>query len=518
MHIRFARLGVCFAFLIASSCGVSQTADEAGAQAQQLFDAGRYREASTELNVAVQRHGEALQLWLLLARTRMALKDFDRAAAAYSRAIELDQANTEALSALAQISLIAGKIDSAEEYAERLLALDPGDPRALLVKGFARLARQRNEESLQIANAVLEIEPRNESAVALKARALLAADRAADASALLESFGAAGSRNLDLLTALREVYLRSGDRTGSERVSGVLAKRLPGDNERQFDYALQLCLNGKPMQAAPLLDKLQRAQSDNPTIQERIAGIWLDTGILSARVHSFVLDTIRVAPGLRLPAARFAILRGDPRLAIEILGPALPAVSAQTAERIALFALAESALGLRAAAEIDAERVLAFDKTSPTAMLVKAQSALVDGRSNDSLRDARLLVQENPEMASARLLLARVFTARNEKLLARAALADAATDLPDNTDIMRNQAALFVTLGMSPDALRIASSFTRRNPDSIRGWIFRQDLCAAQRDGDCVDETKAALVRLRGVSPGVSGPPDREARAASKPA
>lgn len=483
------------------ACGSPvQRATEAGARAQQLYDSGRYGEASAELEYGVKQRDDLIGLWILLGRTRFAMRNYSGAYSAYSRVAELDRANREALSALAELSLSSSNLDAADDYAGQLLALDPRDLHAMLVKGFATLARQQNDDAMKIAESVLALEAGNESGLVLKARVLLARDQPTEAAGLLEPLIKTSRGSLDVLGTLREIYHKTGNGAGLERVTERLAQQAPADVARQIDYARELYQNGKSASAAAVLDKLLRSHPNDAHIQGRIVDMWLEIAISSDSLRNLVRAAGQSSPGLRTALARFADESNEPVLAIELLKPLVQSddINADTVEPMALFALAEEELGQTDRALERANRVLAFDKTNPRALVLRARIALRRRQFDQALSDVQLVIRDNPDMPSARLLLATIYAARGEDILARAALVDAAEALPDNSEIMRARANFLIAHKEADGALGVATSFTRKNPYSITGWRARGDLCVAQHATRCADEVKTALSHLRG--------------------
>jgi tetratricopeptide (TPR) repeat protein len=483
------------------ACGSPvQRATEAGARAQQLYDSGRYREASVELQYGVKQRDDLIGLWLLLGRTRLAMRDYSGAYSAYSRVAELDRANREALSALAELSLSSSNLDAADDYAGQLLALDPRDLHAMLVKGFSTLARQKNVDAMKIADSVLALDAGNEGGLVLKARVLLAQNHPTEAAELMEPLIKTSPGSLDVLGTLREIYHKTSDGAGLERVTERLARQAPADIARQIDYARELYQNGKLASAAAVLDKLLRLHPNDAHVQGKIVDMWLEIGVSSNSLHNFVRNAGQSSTGLRTALARFAGESNDPVLAIELLKPLVQSddINADTAEPMALFALAENELGQTDRALERANRVLAFDKTNPRALVLRSRIALRRRQFDQALSDVQLVIRDNPDMPSARLLLASIYSARGEDVLARAALVDAAEALPENAEIMRARANFLIAHKEVDGALSVATSFTRTNPYSISGWRARGDLCVAQHATRCADEVKTALSYLRG--------------------
>ncbi len=483
--------------LIQACSSPSEKAAAAAAQASIYFNVGDYRAAAESARQAVLVRDDVPEYWLILGRSQLAQSDYMGALDSFRRAYELDRTNIEALQILADISVMAERLDEAEDFIDEMLALNPRDPRARIAKGFLALKRDRNAEALEIAEQVIREDPRYIGAIVLKARVLTGAGDHQKAAELLENAMRVHGQNPPLLEALQEVYQRAGDAGGQRR---TLERRLalaPGNVELQLEHARTLYRIGQPSAGFDQLVRLHRAHPTNYRIPGLIADLWLRLGGEPAGPREIRQMADGAGPAMQVAMARYALDTRWPGEAARLLKPLIPAEpTSATLGVVGLYARALLELGKSDEAGRLAEKVLELDSTNPRALVVRTRLAMERRQLDDALASAMLLSSESPRVSKYRALLAEVHMARGEHNLALQTLKEANREFPDSSAVLGAYVAFLESQGNRQGALALAEAFTAHNRNSFEGWGIRGRLCRRAGDAECSSLSNARQQEL----------------------
>lgn len=484
------------ALLILGGCSSpAERAAEAAAQGQQLLEAGQYAQAVVRLSYAVKQRDDLPGLWLLLGRAKAGMRDAPGAFAAYRNALDQDPGSRESMLALSQISLSAGKYLEAEEYADRLLLLSPGTPDALVIKGFAAVGAGRTSEAHKSADEVLKSDPANELALTVKSMAFYRAGDLAAAARVLEAPLARNTSNVDVLRQLRRIYTRTADIRGLVKVTARLAELNPDDELAHFDLARGLYLNGEIDSATKMLARLRPGGA--VAHRNRVLSIWMDAAISPERLTASLPPD---APDwLDLAFAELCVRIGQPALAVRRLaGGGESLAPGEGADRKGMLALALLAQDRNSEAAASARAALAGDARQPAALEARGRLAAGRGDFDAAIRDARQLAADNPASSTGYRMLADIYQAQGNPVLADKAAIDASNAAP--RDVVQLKYSVFYFRGRSKlgQAYSLAREFTSSNPLSINGWKLRQFVCEQQNDLSCLRVAGEFLRRLNG--------------------
>lgn len=436
---------VAGAFLLLAGC--TSPAEEvafARDEYQAAFDRGDYPAARVAMLRAVSVNDGSAELWTGLGRVQLALREYNGAFYAYSRAAELDRTNAEALQALADISLLGGRLREAERYVEQLELLRPGDPGPLTTKGYIHLRRGKPAEASKTADAVLALRPMDINATILKARALEAQAAPAEGARLLEAQVAARGPSEPVLQSLLALYTKSGDAPGTLRTKARLLNLAPADPDRMYDYARELYRAGDRDQARPISVRLAASRPGPKRIAE-ITSLWLahdskEEALRNARDLAAGAD-----PAEQVQYANFFVDAGRPDEGEALLrSRAVLPVEAGNVDAVAALARSRAAARDADGALRLADAVLEFDPSNDAALRVRADFFLSNGRYDAALADARRLTAENPSSAEDRVRLAKAYALKGNGSLAESTYWRAFRDIPGNALIYDSLKALLI--------------------------------------------------------------------------
>lgn len=465
-----------------------------------LAEAGNFEAARQAVLEAVGQRDDQPDQWLLLGRLDLETGRPADALLAYTRVLELDATNVEALQLVGELSFQFGDMRGATNSADRVLALDPSATRAILVKGLVALSRKDVAGAISAADAILKIKPQDEFGVILKARALAAGKDYQGAVKLIEAGVPEGQRTEASLATLTELYRVLGDK---ERLVGTIDKllaRRPKDPDLKLDLAEVLYKSGNSARARSTLYALLAAQPDNIEIVQKISDIWSenDPAALSpAQVKEIAEHGSHTA---RLGVARYLIGRNRPDLAADVLrAEAGAGQKGGSADARALYATTLYKQGNAGAAREVADGILRDDRNNIDALLVRARIEMQQRDLAAALNDAQIVVRDFPMSEQGRVLLADIYLAKNDPQRARQGYEDAIGDMPQSILLSRTYTQYLLKSGGGSRAIEVARTFTRKSPSSVPGWDLFANVCKQAGDSGCAAQAQAGRERAASV-------------------
>lgn len=437
----FIRRPLAFSIL-ASICLIAcdtsgEKADRARNQAQVAFEAGNLLEARRAMLAAVQAKDDDAGLWLLLGRAQLGLGDVAGAYQSYARAVELDRADAEALQAIADLSLVAGRLEDAERYAEQLQLLQPGSAGPIATKGFIDLARNKPQQAVAKADAVLALRPFDPAGSILKARALTAQNEFAAAAQLLEEQLKQRGPTASILKTLLRVYQGHENEAGILNTKRRLSELDPDNIDLAYDYAEQLYRSGDKAVARGAATRVIDADPSSKRLA-KVLDLWAAFESREQAVTNSRDLAASATPANQVLHADFLIDQGEPRMAEALLQSQEEAtISAETADAVAVFARARSRLGDETTALRRLDAVLAFDPGNDLALRARVDIDLAHHCVDQTLANVRRLVADNPASSEDRLRLASCYMGRGNRQLAETTLRAAFNEIPGDESLYR---------------------------------------------------------------------------------
>lgn len=467
---------IAFPFMlsVALLAGCSSKLETAAAKAEEaaiLFEAGNIEGARAAALASVEARDDQAAVWILLGRIALTKGAIGDAFEAYSRAVELDAGNVEALQTLSEIALQSGRQNEALRTADMLIALRPELARPKLIKGFIALQRNDPVEAAKLADEIVALDPSEDAGLVLKARILAREGKLAEADKVL-------SERIDpgelILATLVEVRRKAGNGEGLENALSILVGKAP-TTERVFDLAAVRYKLGRIDAARAAIFERLEAQPRDTALYDRAANYFLE-------VDQDVFDRTRLAPivkdgqpPLRELSAGVLLERGRALDAKDILEPMIP--SAMSPDGWSLYATALHALGKVSDAQGIISRILAADEDNAIALLLRARSSLASRRFNEALRDAQQVVADNPKSLQGRLLVIEIYLQRGDIPRARRLFEQAAIEMPQNIRLTKAFIAFLLKTGDRARALNVADTFAQVNPARLNGWDMLSAIC-----------------------------------------
>ena len=431
---------------------------------------------------AVALRDDVVEYWLLMARIDLKADDRAGAFTAYQYVFQLDRGNIEALQALCQLGLSVGRPNDVDTYADQLLLMTPNAAAPLTAKGSAALMRGDTASANSFADRVLTQDPQNINALILKARVLAAGNKFADAAALIEATPTTPANASAKLAFLKQAYIQAHNRPAYQQTLKLLADAAPDDADAQYAYADMLYQNGQSELARSVIWKIVKAHPANFKVAAQALDVWMNAGPQALDPGRMVAEAAGLPALAKADYAQFANETGHPELALAILPGAdqgEPTPDNANAKAAYAYALGMTGHMAEAMAQLNAILKGGQDPNQPWALLARARLFAKTHDYVDAIRDARLLVVNDPKNATARLALADILQASGSPDLSEIALREGLRALPDNTRLASRLAERLAAKGHPDLAAAVARDLFRTAPMDLRAQHLAEHYGAA---------------------------------------
>ena len=481
--------------LVIAGCSSSQEkANGHAVTASALFDAGNYPAARLEILKANAARDDVAEQWTLQGRIELALNAPINAYQAYSRALDLDATNQEALQIVAEIGFQIGRIRDAGTYADRLLALNPSATRAILIKGLIALNNRRLPEAHGFADRILAINPNDEGGIVMKARALALDGKRPEAIQLLKDGLPKVGEGQAITSTMLEVYRADGDFANMLPLFETLTGKKPDNYDLKIDFANALYKSGNIARARSILSDVMKAQPDNGALLDKVAALWAaydDHPLSQAQLTQFQRNG---SLSIRMVTARYLLAQGNAEQALALLQPIAAKSSApEMADARSLYARTLDATGQTEQAMAIVQTVLKDDTNNADALILRAQQSLKRSDSRSAINDAQIVVRDFPQNELGYITLGQVLEARSEKWRVRQVYEQAINDLPQNYALFASFVGFLYRIDDKARAMSVSREFTLANPAYLKGWNLYATACQRLNDATCLSDAKGGL-------------------------
>ena len=435
------------------------------------------------------------------------LNKLEDAEAAFRTGAKLAPEAPWPLVGLAQVSLVQGKLDAAEMFADEAIARHDADPAVWNIKARIARANQDVPATLKYLNKTLELHPTHLLARLARAETLIGLQRDDEAKADVEtvlSFFPEDPRPLYLQAV---IALRQGDSdTAQDALTRASATMEELNLDQVTDNALGLLLSG--------LVAYTRGQHEK-SFASLTRYLELDPGHLGARrllgeillrrgEPDKALEMLRPAALLAPDNGAIQALVGDaylrtqqPERAVEALEAAVQHLPGSVNTRVKLGE-ARLAAGQHTEALSEFQLALSMDDGSAIASSRVSQIYMQTGRFDDALELAQRLIEDHPQVAAYRTLAGTARMGRREWELAKAEFEQAIVLDPTAITAYVNLAEISLREGN----VEAAEARYLLALDTVPDAVIVMDKLAtlAQRRGE-LDQAVDWLEKARAVAP-----------------
>ena len=264
----------------------------------ELFNKGKYRDASILYRRALQLDPKYANAWYRLGLVSLKLGDLKGAAAAFQRTHTLDPNNDDASIRLADIyvrsSLIGlddnarrRKIEVLQPIVEHLRAKDPYSYDTLRLSGYLEITQRDVESAIQDFQAANQVKPWQPEVVILLAENLVSKGDTKQAAQLGEELIQRHPDAAPMYAFLYSLYLRERQLDKAETVLKKCVQNVPDEGRMRVQLALHYFATGQREKMQEVLQAMRNDRKHLPMADLLIGDIYLRTGDIPASVQAF---------------------------------------------------------------------------------------------------------------------------------------------------------------------------------------------------------------------------------------
>lgn len=468
--------------------------------------------------------------WFLDGELKTAKGQFDEAMASYRKVYEIKPDNIRARYIVVHALANQDKFAEARTELAALKKAAPKAPEALYLEGFLLIKERKFAEARQTLNKLLSIAPDYVPALGLAALTEFELKSYAQAEQYGEKVLAAGGDSLFIRKILIGSYLQTGRVAKAQQTLDPLLQKIPENAEVQALAGQVYLMAGDTERAEKAFAASARLKPDDSAIQSRLGLSRLAagdrTGGIAALENAVRLEVDDTRPDVLLIVAHLRNRDADKALAaIDALekkkqgDPMTPNLrgtayllkkdsdKARASFEKALeiepsFFPAASNLARMdlldkdtAAAESRFRGILAKSPQHPDALLALAG---LKARTKEGAPEALALVEQaikaNPNLVAPRAALVQLLSAMGERKKALAAANDAATAMPDDTQVLELQASSQTLAGENDAAILTRGKLVAKSPSSAQPLLrLAAAQIAAKRESEAIQSVRKAL-------------------------
>lgn len=531
--------------LAACSMDPKVQAQRAVDNGNKFYSKGRYREAALMYRRALQKDLKFGEAYYRLGLTELKLSSYGNAAHMLRRAVELQPANADAITKLADLYVLSAYSDhqhaaqpakDARELADKLVQLDPKSYDGHRLLAQLALIDGKPQDAIDqfaLANAA---KPNTPSLVTMYFEALVKNNQFPEAEKLAQNLIASDKTYAPIYNALYMQYMRQKNSEAADR----LLKLKLENNPTKGAFVLELAQHYYITNRRPEMDAIMQRLNDEKVFPE---GHLLAGDFYFFRVHELDHAQDQYEAGVRdLPKEKvtyqkrlvelFANQTARSREANQLLATILKenpkdndaiamraALQLQTGnlDQISLAANDLQALvtkspknhllrfnlarALAAKGQIDAARLQLEEAVKLRPDFLMARQLLsriyaVKGDYGSALKAAEEILAQDPNNLAAHLLRSSALLRLGDKDKARAELAFITRTYPDNPEARWQVGLIAYQEKNYKEAEEIFSDLYKKNPNDARSLAGLTDVLASEnRINDAIADAQKAVDR-----------------------
>ena len=497
---RIAALSALCLSLALGGCHSSmEKADGWEGQYDRMMANQAYPAALLAIQKSISYDDTTARRYIKLAELQMQIGQAAGAASSFQAALDLEPDNIEALEQLSLLAVRGRQFDAAQRYIDPLLALNPNDPAGLLASGAIALAQRRFADAVTLSDRSIQALPDRADGYILKARALDGLGKTREAIDMLEKRATLAEDPRDYLFQVMAFYRRMGDLRGIRATAIRMMPLFPDDPRYAIEAARAYAADGKQDKVHEIIDDLLQRFHNNTNVLIAIGNFWRDTQSPAIARAELLKVATGAPPRVRSALADQLIDMGDPQHALQLLASLAPAevtshnIDAQTHYARALFATGQT---VQAQRKVDA--VLQFDGGNPEALLTRARIKLQAKDYRGAFTDAQLVANDDDSNEEAALLVAQIYAAQGNQVLAAGAFGTARQKFPDSSDALKAETDWLLSQNRTEEAAQRAVSFYNSHQRSGPAKTIADAICAKTRALAC-GTAKPSVAKMLGM-------------------
>jgi cellulose synthase operon protein C len=440
--------------------------------AQEYLEAANYPKARVALRNVLKIDPKDAEAYYLFARVEEKEKNWRNAVQLYQETIRLAPDHTGALVTLAKYYLEAHMTEQVSEAADKVLLRDSHHPQARALKLAARAVTEADIPSVVPAAEALAAQFPAEPDVAILLATLYGQQhRYREAESTLRRALEAHPRDMDLLNNWSLILTQAKDVTSVEAVIRRMIEAEPKSIDHRLRLARFYIEQGSYSKAeAVLRDAVALAPEDEE--RRMILAEYFVHRKDSAAAERVLLDAAAQMPHsnkVQLGLATFYRKSGQDEKA---RGRYTALVEEHHDKPVGLEAkvkLAEMEFlaGRPAEAERQVEEVLKANPRSSDGLILSGRMALARRNGKDAVQAFRIVLHDQPELATVHYLLGQAHQLTGETTLAKESFERAVALYPNQVDAKRSLAVLDTRSGRYGQARTRLDDLLKQRPDDL---------------------------------------------------
>jgi len=471
------------------------------ARAQEYLQAGNYPKARVALRNILKIDPKDADAYFLFAQVEEKEKNWRNAVSLYQEVVQLVPDHTAALVTLAKYYLEARLTKQVLSTADKVLTKHPQHPQANALKIAVLAIEGQLSDAMTKAEALRLQFPTEPDVAILLATLDGQQERYRDAETTLQRALEAHPKDMDLLNNLNTILVQAKDMAGAEMV----ARRMIDTEPTLLDHRLRLARLFDTQGAHERAESVLRETiALDPNSEERRL---LLADFLSTRKDHRAAEQALLEAATQLPhsakvqfgLAALYLKSGQDAKAREQYASLVKDYKEKPAGLEAKVKLAEMDLvsGKQAEAEKQVQEVLKENPRSSDGLVLLGRMALSRRNGKDAVQAFRIVLHDQPELATVHFLLGQAYLLTGENSLAKESFEHAVALYPGQVDARRSLAALESQSGRHQQARARLDDLLKQRPDDLAALDMLMMLDLVTKNWVDAERT---LNRLRAVS------------------
>lgn len=390
------------------------------ASAQKLEQADKCPEAKVEARNAIKLDPNAAGAYLVLGKCAMKEQNWRNAFSSFSRVLELEPENLEAMESMGRLYLMANEVEKAKELADKLLASDPSSVNYRVIRAGVAMRDKQLAQAITILKEVLAEKAFHEEAVVGLATAYMENGQLDEAKTLITDAIAHNDKSAIFANYMVNIAILQRDYDTAVVYLQKLREFQPDNENIVLRIADMYLVTDKGDQAVSFLEGELATSPDKSALRSRLAELMYNAGKNEEGIA--VIDKApNMVPALHITKATGLMRLNRPDDAIAELKKVSEDTNAGPEALNAKQRLAEIYV-LRNNSDESLKELNEIIQRNPgdnKAMALRGRIHYLRGNYTDAVADLRVVIRDNPKDGASALALAE-----SQRLLGNAKLGE----------------------------------------------------------------------------------------------
>lgn len=466
--------------------------------AQEYIEASNYPKARVALRNVLKIDPKDAEAYYLFALVEEKEKNWRNAVQLYQETIRLAPDHTGALITLAKYYLEAHMTEQVDEAADKVLQRDSQHPQARALKLAAQaVIGDKISVVVPAAEALAAQFPTEPDVAILLATLYGQQHRYQEAASILRRALDTRPRDMDLLNNLSLILTQAKDLSNAETVMRRMVETEPKSMDHRLRLARFHMEQGADVKAETVIRDAVGAAPDDEERQLILAEYFVHRKD-DAAAERVLLDAAAKIPHsnkIQLGLAAFYRKSGQDEKARSHYAALAQEHQDKPVGLEAKVKLAEMEFlaGRLAEAERQVEKVLKVNSRSSDGLILSGRMALARRNGKDAVQAFRIVLHDQPELATVHYLLGQAHQLTGETNLARESFEEAIALYPNQMDAKRSLAVLETRSGRYDQARARLAQLLKQHPDDLDALDMLMTVDLATKNWSGAEQTLQQL-------------------------